>query len=193
MPNTPHGYPYPLPTDPVAEGAAAIQALAEAVDALDARVQIIRKPVDTARTVAATVADPHLVFNAEANTIYRVHAVLFYLVDGANSSVDGRSGLGIPAGATSSYGVEGPDTAIPAGVGITTSTWWAYLAHGPGLSAISHGVSNHATLGTKVIVEGIVTIGATAGPVSIGWGQNTASANALHLCVDSYLEFMKVA
>ena len=32
MPNTTHGLPYPSPTDPVAGGAAAIQALAEAVD-----------------------------------------------------------------------------------------------------------------------------------------------------------------
>lgn len=34
MPNTPRGLPYPSPTDPVAQGAAAIQALAVAVDPL---------------------------------------------------------------------------------------------------------------------------------------------------------------
>ena len=32
MPNTPRGYPYPAPTDPVAQGAATMQALAEAVE-----------------------------------------------------------------------------------------------------------------------------------------------------------------
>ena len=32
MPSTPHGYPYPTPADPVSLGAAAIQALAEAVE-----------------------------------------------------------------------------------------------------------------------------------------------------------------
>src|SRR5262249_55540522 len=32
MPNTSHGLPYPNPTDPVAQGAAAIQALASAAD-----------------------------------------------------------------------------------------------------------------------------------------------------------------
>jgi hypothetical protein len=34
MPNTPHGLPYPAPTDPVAQGAAAMQALALAVEKL---------------------------------------------------------------------------------------------------------------------------------------------------------------
>jgi hypothetical protein len=32
---TPRGFPYPLPTEPVAEGAAAIRSLAEAVDSLE--------------------------------------------------------------------------------------------------------------------------------------------------------------
>lgn len=32
MPNTPNGYPYPADTDPIAAGAAAIQALATKVD-----------------------------------------------------------------------------------------------------------------------------------------------------------------
>lgn len=34
--NTPRGFPYPLPTEPVAEGAQAIRNLAEAIDAKDA-------------------------------------------------------------------------------------------------------------------------------------------------------------
>jgi hypothetical protein len=33
LPNTPHGFPYPPASDPVAQGAAAIEALARAVDA----------------------------------------------------------------------------------------------------------------------------------------------------------------
>lgn len=50
MPETAFGYPYPLPTDPVAEGAAAIQALAEKVDALLAGP---RRSILTAADVAS--------------------------------------------------------------------------------------------------------------------------------------------
>jgi hypothetical protein len=42
MPNTARGLPYPVPTDPVAQGAAAIQALAAALDARQ-QVAILRR------------------------------------------------------------------------------------------------------------------------------------------------------
>ena len=40
MPNTPKGFPYPVPTDPVAQGAAAIRSLAEAADARTSMVML---------------------------------------------------------------------------------------------------------------------------------------------------------
>lgn len=55
MPTTPKGYPYPSPTDPVAGGAAAIQALAEALDRKGVRAysQITADVNVTATTEAA--------------------------------------------------------------------------------------------------------------------------------------------
>lgn len=56
MPNTPKGLPYPVATDPVAGGAAAIQALASAVDA---KLYLTARKT-TPKAVANTVVDTDL-------------------------------------------------------------------------------------------------------------------------------------
>lgn len=155
--------------------------------------QFIRKLSDTARpnNVTAT-ADPELTFTAEANTNYRVRAVLFATVDGANSTVDMKVGLSFPSGTLATFGCEGPDTAIANGSGVAASNWYAYLDVSAS-SVFAVGVSNNATLATKIIVEGTVRVGATAGPVAVIWAQFATSANALHVRPNSYLEVRKLA
>ncbi len=70
--NTTKGYPYPLPTDPVAEGAGAIQDLAEAVDTqLGTRASgTVTVNVTTGGTAAnATVTFPAGRFTAAPNLV----------------------------------------------------------------------------------------------------------------------------
>jgi hypothetical protein len=70
---TPHGLPYPAPTDPVAQGAAAIQALATAVDAR-LGYQLIQELVLAAAGALSFTAIPagfralRVIFNAKGDT-----------------------------------------------------------------------------------------------------------------------------
>lgn len=66
--NTPHGFPYPLPTEPVAEGAQAIRNLAEAVERSDATLAYVEKTSAVTVTTSATEAAPVLVLAAPALT-----------------------------------------------------------------------------------------------------------------------------
>jgi len=56
MPNTPKGLPYPVATDPVSEGAAAIEALARAVDA----ISVVTYRKTTPKSVLNTNAETDL-------------------------------------------------------------------------------------------------------------------------------------
>lgn len=60
MPTTNNGFPYPAPTDPIAEGAAAIGALAKAVDAhiIYGAVNISLEANDTPASASVTYAKP---------------------------------------------------------------------------------------------------------------------------------------
>jgi hypothetical protein len=64
MPNTPHGLPYPANTDFVKDGAAAIQALATAVDPLATSRPVVRVYHNAAQSIATGVQTP-LAFNTE--------------------------------------------------------------------------------------------------------------------------------
>ena len=79
---TPRGYPYPLPTEPVAEGAAAIRALA---DALDAKVA-----GDLIQTITLAAAGP-IVFSG-IPAIYN-ELVLSLYVRGASNIAGGLDSL----------------------------------------------------------------------------------------------------
>jgi hypothetical protein len=96
--NTPRGYPYPLPTEPVAEGAQAIRNLAETIDARDIGMvllaetalnttpnfQNIPQTYDALRIVArARSLDPatknpwYMRYNSDSGTLYDTSFPMF--------------------------------------------------------------------------------------------------------------------
>jgi len=64
--NTPRGFPYPLPAEPVAEGAQAIRNLAEAIDAKDAGRELAYVERTTALTLGTS---PTVIVTAPAITL----------------------------------------------------------------------------------------------------------------------------
>ena len=77
MPNTPHGLPYPLATDPVAGGAAAIEALARAAETPDGyELAYFQQLVDSAASGISAAADGDPLVNFAANTYLAVRHLL---------------------------------------------------------------------------------------------------------------------
>ena len=74
--NTPRGFPYPLPAEPVAEGAQAIRNLAEAIDAKEAGRELSYTEFTAAVAVAVTGAPGVTIVTAPALTFDGTTAVL---------------------------------------------------------------------------------------------------------------------
>lgn len=87
MPNTAKGLPYPTPSDPVAQGASAIQALAEAVDAQLAGKEIVYQPctADASMAVPASPGAPFYNFPAASYLAVKHYIELFFPTVRANA------------------------------------------------------------------------------------------------------------
>jgi len=147
--------------------------------------KFIRKTADTVRTSTATVAaDPHLTFAAEANANYVIETYLFYTADVA---VDIKFNYSVPAGASGIRWVLGVATEATSHTNITmrSSAHGATETPGIGSAAIASGEGGKDTF--------VLNMGATAGNVTFQWSQNTSSANALTLRMNSFMKVTKVA
>ena len=119
---TPRGYPYPLPTEPVAEGAAAIRALAEKVDA---------NVVDLIQTIKLSSAGP-ITFLAIPQTYAHLLAVgsvrcaLGATNDPLGLRFNNDSGPGYRSQQTNAVAGGPPNTSAQAPSG------FGYCGHAPG-------------------------------------------------------------
>jgi hypothetical protein len=188
MPNTPKGLPYPVATDPVAGGAAAIQALAVAVDA---QLRTTYRKT-TPKVVAASVAETDLL-NGEltvaagalgTNRLLRITAFGDWLLNGGpTSNMIPRFKLKLGAAATPVI-----DTgAIGNDVRANVSRWgWRLLAEiqntAAGAQAISFnlaityngGVGTVGTTTPLVVGEGVYAIFGGIG-IATAFGVNTSA------------------
>jgi len=123
MPNTAGGLPYPLPTDPVKDGATAIQALA---DALEARGHGQR--VEGRSVAVTTNASGGFSFTFARAFSSAPPAVTLTAVDGSGVQLRMLSVLasGITAGGVSGVARESNNTGL-----VSKSLWLAYVAVGP--------------------------------------------------------------
>lgn len=148
MPNTPHGLPYPPATDPVAQGAAAIQALAVAVDSYVLAQDRIAGPRSSPRDTAGFstpgygwFASPVAKITVEAGIyVIRVGALINFtdnvpwylgILNSANAAI-AQSGQTMLPGATSlrSYQrfVTGP-------ISVAADTYWLGVVMTAGTTA----------------------------------------------------------
>jgi hypothetical protein len=135
------------------------------------------KTSDTSRASTTTVTDdPHLTVPVAINSVYMVTVMLNY---DAVTAADFKYLLNTPAGCTfAALENSMPTTAtVPADVIIS------------GRSINGEGPAGGLGAGTIVplVVQGLLTVGSTAGSFKVQWSQNTSNATATILKANSYI------
>jgi hypothetical protein len=182
MPNTPYGYPYPLSSDFVADGATAIQALAQAVNDLQAgpRRTIVATSARNSPLNAAWGDVSGFTFPTVAGANYAIECALF--LSSASATPKARLGWSWTGTGSMTHAEAGLDTNVAA-----TAYNGSWTAHGAQNIATS---PSQPTTGVGVpAVGGMVTLARAAatfictvsGSVQLRFAQFTSDAT--NVCV----------
>lgn len=145
---------------------------------------IIRKPLDTLRTSTTTTADdPHFTFSAEANSTYFIQIFLYI---SSNTTADFKSAWSVPSGSGGLRWVLGEAIA---GTDYATTTMRTSV-HQPTTEVAIGGHS--VSLFSGAMETAVISTGATAGPITFKWAQNTSDANQTGIRQHSVMIYRKV-
>lgn len=149
------------------------------------------KTADTVRaSVITSAADPDLVTGTlAAGGVYHVY---FHVRFSGLQPAGLRTAWIVPSGTTGNRGVMGPAhiNAINATDAVVESMRWAIHAFGTNVPWTNP--RNSTANQTWLIEEAIVTIGATAGTISLGWGQNVSNATGSIIFANSFVRWQQV-
>lgn len=149
----------------------------------DARLTPVIKTADEP-VISSTVLqnDNELFFSVEANTKYAVKFVLLYT--GATAG-DFKVNVTVPAGAAYRLGVFGlTETAT----GVTGPFQTSTITEASG--SYTFGCSGFSAMAT---LDGVITIGATAGTVQFQFAQGTSSGTATTVLTHSYVTAIEIS
>lgn len=149
----------------------------------------IIKPADaTPRTVVTQVADPDLTFPVVANAVYDVTIRFRWaglLAAGLSTS------WSVPSGTTGNRECLGPGSGNSAQTDANTSTMrWA--VHGYGTVVNYTNPRNSVSLQTFSEEHAVLAVGATAGSITLLWGQWTANATGSLINAQSYVKYRRI-
>lgn len=149
----------------------------------------IIKPADApGRTVATLVSDPDLVFPVEANALYDVEFVVRFA---ALQAAGLRTGWGVPSGTSGNKLCGGPGSAnVTQADANTTEMRWAI--HGYPTAVLYTDPRNSLGLQSWAWERSLLAVGATAGNVSLQWGQATANATGSVINANSYVRYRRI-
>lgn len=143
------------------------------------------KALDTTRTSTITrTADPDLVLALAANSVYDFYGELI-LTSAANAAGDFAMEMQYPSGASCTLTTHGLDTGLAAG---TVGTIDAITQSNQDATSPT-GVYNFgcSTTQTSVRITGRITVGATAGNLTLAWAQQTSNASGTTLQNGSFI------
>lgn len=148
----------------------------------------VLKPSDTARTSTSTVTDdPHLTATVVANGVYIVRFVVF-ATTADPASTDIRTAWNVPSGSTGLKLMHGPgDTAADFGSGTNTRGRFAARQY-----ATTGSYQSEANA-VAILEESIITIGGTAGSVTLQWSQTVSDTDAVTVLASSYMYIRRLA
>ncbi|WP_445520428.1 hypothetical protein [Streptomyces sp. NEAU-174] len=146
------------------------------------------KPSDTARTSVSTVADdPHLTATVVAGGIYLIRFVVF-ATTADPTSTDIRTAWNVPSGSTGLKLMHGSgDTAADFGSGTNTRGRFA------GRQYSTTGSYQSEASAVAILEESIITIGGTAGSVTLQWSQTVSDTDAVTVLANSYMYIRRLA
>lgn len=142
----------------------------------------VRRSTDTSPVNnSTTLVDTGLALAVEANATYEIKAFIAY---NATTTADMKCSLVLPAGAS---GVVTPNALRAAATGVSDTIQRQVISN---LNNIVLG----GTGGNAVaLIEGTITMDATAGQVKIQFAQSTAEASDCTVNTGSYLKLIRVA
>lgn len=149
----------------------------------------IIKPADATPRVAVTqIADADLTFPVVANAVYDVTFRFRWaglLVAGLATS------WSVPTGTTGNRECLGPGSANAAQTDANTTTE-RHAVHGYGTVVNYTNPRNSTTLQTWSEEKALLAVGATAGSVTLLWGQWTANATGSLINAQSYVKYRRI-
>src|SRR6266508_5877052 len=155
-----------------------------AADIRDAAGLFVRKAASESVTSSAVLQnDDQLFLAVEANTVYFVEGLILY--DGATAG-DMKVAWTLPAGATFRYRHTGPATGM---AGTSGDIDYREINEGDTLGLGAAGAGTTLVL----VVQGVLSIGATAGTFRLQWAQFASSGTATRVFAGSLLHAKKLA
>lgn len=152
--------------------------------------QYVIKTADTTRTSTAALAnDPDLVTGTL--TAGGVYDVEFHVIFGALQAAGIRTAWSVPAGTTGNRRTLGPGSANATEANAnTTEMRWSVVPYAT--AALYTDPRNAAASLTHLVEKALVTIGATAGPITFQWAQNVSNATGTVVSATSYVTYRQV-
>lgn len=149
---------------------------------------VIKAADATPRTVATLVNDPDLTFPVVANALYEV---AFHVRFGALQAAGLRTAWAVPAGTSGNRECLGPGSANATQTDAnTTEMRWA--VHGYTTAVLYTDPRNSVSLHTHLMEKALVAVGATAGSITLQWGQATANATGSLIVAQSYVKYRRI-
>ena len=147
------------------------------------------KAANTTRTSTTTVADdPDLSVAVEANGIYYVK---FEIKFEGLAAADFKTQWSVPSGATGNRNVNGPgSTAADSNADNLSSKWGV---HGLATAVTYNCARDSASLQQWCQEWAVITVGATAGNVSLAWAQGTSNATGTVVVAGSLATTWRIA
>lgn len=147
------------------------------------------KPADaTGRTVITQVADPDLTFPVVASAVYDV---TFRVRFGALLAAGIATSWSVPAGTTGNRECLGPGTANAAETNGNTTAM--HVAVYPYATVCNYTDPRNAVASQVWLEEkAVLSVGGTAGSVTLLWGQWTANATGTVVNAQSYVKYRRI-
>lgn len=148
-------------------------------------------PLEVIKTVTETVTssttyqdDNELLLPGEVNATYRFR---LFLLHSAGTTGKIKVRFGAPSGAAVNWGVHAVH------VNITSSTTVADMSVPSRLLSDDQQMGGGDLAGTTAFIEGVLTMGSTAGNLVLQWAQITSNAAATQVRAGSYLTMKRTA
>jgi hypothetical protein len=134
-------------------------------------------------------ADPYLTLPVIANGIYQFEFHLFLF---GVSTADVSTRVAFPTGAEISIGQQGPEVGLVSSATIGQGDWRGHESDNTSPSiTLSFGTSD-LTNRVYGVVEGLATIGATSGSLTLEWGNALSNVSGVEILHGSYMILTRV-
>lgn len=149
---------------------------------------VLKPSASPGRTAATLVADPDLTFAVVANALYEVELTVRF---GAILAAGIQTTWTVPSGTSGDRLSMGPGTAN-ASSALANTTEMKWITYSTNLAIAYTNPRNSVTDQTWFRETCLLAVGATAGSVTLNWGQATANATGTVIYPNSAFKYRRI-